>query len=176
MNGMNGGRETEPVAGRVLVASLTDRPGALQTAISMFRARGINIRSLVVGHSEEPGMSRATIVVEGAERLGSDQAVLQLSKLIPVIEASDVTGGNFVGQAMAMLDVGMQSNKGRHRILDVLADSGVAAMELRKRPLVVAIMGDEDAIGNAIQSVRSLVTIRTMVQSGLMALEVRPIS
>lgn len=165
--------EIEHPARRVLVAKLNDEPGALERAIGMFRARAINISSLVVGHSEELGVSRATIVVEGVNGVGANQAVLQLRKLIPVIDASDVTGDDFVMQAMAMLDLGTQSNKGRHRILGALGALDVVSMELRKRPLVVAIMGREDAMENAIGSLElSGVKIRAMARSGLMALEV----
>ena len=47
-----------------LVVLVQDHPGVLNRAVSMFRRRGYNIASLVVGHTETPGVSRMTIVVE----------------------------------------------------------------------------------------------------------------
>ncbi|HEX7579057.1 MAG TPA: acetolactate synthase small subunit, partial [Thermoanaerobaculia bacterium] len=47
-----------------LVARVQDQPGVLHRVISMFRRRAFNVDSLTVGGSEEPGISRMTIVVE----------------------------------------------------------------------------------------------------------------
>ena len=62
-----------------------DRPGVLNRVSSLFRRRGFNIVSLAVGHSETPGVSRMTLVVEtdagGAQRLGAH--LYKLSHVIP---------------------------------------------------------------------------------------------
>jgi len=51
---------------RILVALVEDRPGVLSRVASLFRRRGFNIESIAVGHTEQPGLSRMTIVVDGA--------------------------------------------------------------------------------------------------------------
>ena len=53
-------------AQHTVVAIVEDKPGVLMRVASLFRRRGFNIESLTVGHSEAPGLSRITIVVDGA--------------------------------------------------------------------------------------------------------------
>src|SRR4030095_36945 len=71
-----------------IVALMQDRPGVLNRAVSLFRRRGFNIESLAVGHSETPGVSRMTLVVEAAD---VEQVTKQLYRLIEVLKVSDVT-------------------------------------------------------------------------------------
>ena len=47
-----------------LVALVEDKPGVLTRVASLFRRRNYNIESLTVGHTEKPGVSRMTIVVD----------------------------------------------------------------------------------------------------------------
>ena len=49
-----------------LVALVEDKPGVLNRMVSLFRRRGFNIDSIVVGHSEVPHLSRVTIVINGS--------------------------------------------------------------------------------------------------------------
>jgi acetolactate synthase-1/3 small subunit len=49
----------------ILVALVQDRPGVLNRIASTLRRRNFNIESIAVGHIEQPGLSRMTIVVEG---------------------------------------------------------------------------------------------------------------
>ena len=71
-----------------LVVLMQDRPGVLNRAVSMFRRRGYNIASLAVGHTETPGISRMTVVVESDQ---IEQVVKQLYRWIEVLKVSDVT-------------------------------------------------------------------------------------
>src|SRR5258706_3715502 len=71
-----------------IVALMQDRPGVLNRAVSLFRRRGFNIESLAVGHSETPGISRMTLVVEAAD---VEQGTKQLYRLIEVLKVSDCT-------------------------------------------------------------------------------------
>ncbi len=71
-----------------LVTLMQDRPGVLHRAVSLFRRRGFNIESLAVGHSETPGVSRMTLVVEADD---VEQVVKQLYRLVEVLKVTDVT-------------------------------------------------------------------------------------
>ena len=70
---------------QTVAALVEDRPGVLNRVASLFRRRGFNIDSLAVGTTEEAGISRMTIVVEGAEGIAT-QVERQLDKLIDVVE------------------------------------------------------------------------------------------
>jgi len=72
---------------RHTISILTDdTPGVLTRISSLFSRRGFNIESLSVGHTERPGKSRFTIVVEGDEKV-LEQVRKQLQKLVHVIKA-----------------------------------------------------------------------------------------
>jgi len=72
----------------VLAAMVTNEPGVLAQVAGMFAARGFNIDSLVVGRTENPEISRMTIVVNGDDAV-LEQVRKQLQKLVPVVKVVD---------------------------------------------------------------------------------------
>lgn len=85
-----------------IVALMQDHPGALNRTVSLFRRRGFNIHSIVVGPSEVPDVSRTTLVVEAAD---VEQVVKQLYRLIEVLKVTDVTHGHTLQRELALLKV-----------------------------------------------------------------------
>ena len=83
-----------------LVAWMRDRPGVLNRVSGMLRRRNFNIDSLQVGHSETPGISRMTFVVDGDERM-VDQVIKQLRKVVDVTRIEDLTEKKIVAREMA---------------------------------------------------------------------------
>jgi acetolactate synthase I/III small subunit len=115
-----------------LVAWVEDRPGVLAHIAGMFRRRGFNIHSLIVGHSERPGLSRMTIVVE-TERLDASLVEACLHKLVDVVEVHDVTQVPSVKRELALIkikvegpariEVAQLAEIFRGKVLDVQVDS-----------------------------------------------------
>ncbi len=68
-----------------LAVLVENRPGVLARVASMFSRRGYNIHSLAVGTTDDPGVSRLTIVV-GAEAVQLEQITKQLNKLVHVLK------------------------------------------------------------------------------------------
>src|SRR5918912_2355179 len=87
---------------------MQDRPGVLNRAVSLFRRRGFNIESLAVGHSETPGISRMTLVVESED---VEQVTKQLYRLIEVLKVSDVTDDPTVEREMVLVKLHAPSEK-----------------------------------------------------------------
>ena len=87
---------------RTLVALMQDHPGVLNRVVSLIRRRNFNIDSLTVGHSETPGISRLTLVVDAA---GVEQIIKQLYRLIEVLKVSDVTEDAIVEREIALIKV-----------------------------------------------------------------------
>jgi len=94
----------EAMERHTLVALMEDKPGVLNRVASLFRRRNYNIESLSVGHSEEPGISRMTIVVNGDERV-VEQVAKQLEKLINVTLVADVSDKPTVMRELALIKV-----------------------------------------------------------------------
>jgi acetolactate synthase-1/3 small subunit len=87
---------------RTLVAVMQDQPGVLNRVVSLVRRRNYNIDSLTVGHSETPGVSRMTLVVETDD---VQQIIKQLYRLIEVLKVTDVTEGAAVEREIALIKV-----------------------------------------------------------------------
>lgn len=85
-----------------IALAVQDHPGVLHRTVSLLRRRGYNIRSLAVGHSERPGVSRMTLVVE-AEQV--EQVTRQLDRLVEVLAVRDVTSEPTVERETALLDL-----------------------------------------------------------------------
>ncbi len=72
------------------VVHVDDRPGVLNRVASLFRRRVFNIESLTVGHSDKPGVSRMTIVVD-TDELGGRRIEAHLYKLVNVLKVENIT-------------------------------------------------------------------------------------
>src|SRR3954454_10138218 len=78
-----------------------NKPGVLNRVASLFRRRAFNIESLTVGHTEMPGVSRMTIVVDTDER-GAQLVEANLYKLIPVRRVDNITRVPTIGRDLAV--------------------------------------------------------------------------
>ena len=67
-----------------------NKPGVLNRVASLFRRRAFNIESLTVGHTEQPGLSRMTVVVE-TDDYGARRLEAHLYKLVPVRRVDNIT-------------------------------------------------------------------------------------
>jgi len=76
---------------------VNNQTGVLSRVSNLFSARGYNIDSLVVGITDNPKVSRMTIVVRGDDRI-IDQVEKQLNKLVDVIKVVDLTNEDFIAR------------------------------------------------------------------------------
>lgn len=88
----------------VIAALVTNEPGVLAQVAGMFAARGFNIDSLVVGRTENPELSRMTIVVNGDHAV-LEQVRKQLAKLVPVIKVVDYKDAPYVERDLMLVTV-----------------------------------------------------------------------
>ncbi len=150
-----------------LVALVEDKPGVLNRIASLFRRRNFNIESIAVGHSEQSGLSRMTIVVDGDDAK-IEQVRKQLDKVIEVIKIVDITDEEPVARELALIKVrATPSTRGeiiqivdifRANIVDVAVDS-----------LIVEVTGDEDKVDSLIELLRGF-GIKEMARTGRIAL------
>ena len=102
---------------RTVTALVEDRPGVLARIAGLCRRRGLNIASLAVGRSEEPGLSRLTFVLEGPASVVIHCAA-QLERLVNVIEAEDITNKNHIWRELALVKVAT-TNETRVELLEL---------------------------------------------------------
>lgn len=88
------------------VAYVEDKPGVLNRVASLFRRRAYNIESLAVGHTNQKGVSRMTIVVDDADDHSIGRRIeANLYKLVNVLRVDDLTHKDSVSREMALVKV-----------------------------------------------------------------------
>ena len=134
----------EPIKQYTVVALVYDRPGVLNRVVSMVRRRAFNISSLAVGHSETPGLSRMTFVVEGDDTVLS-QVTGQLRKLVDVVRVSDLNRENTIFRELCMLRVKADAET-RNEIIQIANIFRANIVDVSHDTLIVEITGDEDKV------------------------------
>jgi acetolactate synthase I/III small subunit len=150
-----------------VVALVEDHPGVLDRVASLFRRRGFNIDSLVVGPTEEDGVSRMTIVVDGATTQ-VEQVEKQLYKLIDVLKVSDITNDGIVATELALIKV-RANNLNRGEILDVAQIFGAHIVDASETTVIVQATGDEEHMERLLRLLRPY-GIREVARTGRVAL------
>ena len=150
-----------------VVAIVEDKPGVLMRVSSLFRRRGFNIDSLTVGRSEEKGLSRITIVVDG-EGAPIEQVEKQLYKLIDVIKVSDLSHEDMVAREIALIKV-RANNVNRHELLDIAQVFRADVIDIATNSLIFQVVGDEDKIDGLIKMLEPY-GIRELSRTGRIAM------
>jgi len=88
----------------VISVLLENESGALSRVSGLFSARGYNIESLTVAATQDPTLSRMTIVTIGTEQT-VEQIIKQLNKLIDVVRLTDLTEVSFIEREIMLLKV-----------------------------------------------------------------------
>lgn len=94
--------DATPVEQRILSVLVENRPGVLSHVVGLFSARGFNIASLAVGETEDPSMSRITLVAEGDQKT-LEQIKKQLNKLIDVIKVQDLSDEGYIDRELMLV-------------------------------------------------------------------------
>ena len=125
-----------------IVALVADKPGVLNRIASLFRRRGFNIESIVVGHSEVPHLSRMTIVVDGAITI-VEQVRKQLDKVIDVVRVSDITDANLIARELALIKVKATSST-RSEIMQMVDIFRANVVDVASDSVTVEVTGNEE--------------------------------
>ncbi len=99
---------------------MENEAGALSRVAGLFSARGYNIESLAVAPTEDPSLSRMTLVTRGSDQI-IEQITKQLNKLIDVVRLVDLTEGAHIEREMMLIKV-KASSAGQREEIKRLAD------------------------------------------------------
>jgi acetolactate synthase I/III small subunit len=142
-------------------------PGVLARVASLFSRRGYNIDSLAVGETENPNMSRMTIVIN-VERIYLDQVVAQLDKLINVISISVLAPQSSVQRELLLVKVSTDGNT-RSQVLETVQLFRAKVVDVAQDAVTIEATGNSEKI-DALLRVLEPYGIIEMVQSGLVAM------
>ncbi|MEY6432617.1 acetolactate synthase small subunit [Thioalkalicoccus limnaeus] len=93
----------------IISVLVENEAGALSRVAGLFSARGYNIESLTVAPTEDPTLSRMTLVTVGSDEI-VEQIKKQLNKLIDVVKLMDLTEGDHIEREMMLIKVKAQAN------------------------------------------------------------------
>ena len=152
----------------VIAALVENKPGVLTRVSSMFTRRGFNIDSLAVGTTQDPEVSRITIVVKGDEQK-IEQLVQQLYKLICVQKVQVMKQRNSVERQLLLVKVkaDVSAREGLMRLVDIFK---AKVLDVNKNSMVLQITGDNDKV-DALMSLLEDYGILELVRTGMVALE-----
>ena len=133
----------------VIATLVTNEPGVLAKVASMFAARGFNIDSLVVGRTENPELSRMTIVVNGDAAV-LEQVRKQLQKLVPVVKVVDYKTATFVERDLMLVQVSTSDEDGpaskREELITLANLFRAHCVDVSPDRLMIELSGTEDKI------------------------------
>jgi len=150
-----------------VVALVENHPGVLNRTANLFRRRGFNIDSLTVGRTDQPRVSRMTIVVDGANTV-VEQVVKQLYKLVDVLKVSDVSDDSVVARELALIKVSATAST-RGEIMQIADIYRAKIVDVAQDSLMVEITGGEEKIESIVQLLRRF-GIKEMVRTGRVAM------
>ncbi|BAM04449.1 acetolactate synthase small subunit [Phycisphaera mikurensis] len=164
----------------VLAALVTNEPGVLAQVAGMFAARGFNIDSLVVGRTDNPELSRMTIVVPGDDAV-LEQVRKQLQKLVPVVKVVDYHEVPYVERDLVLVTVatgkpredGQEDGRGateyREEIASLATLFRAKVVDVAADRLMIELAGEESKLENFIELLKPY-GILELARTGVIAM------
>ena len=152
---------------RTLTVLVENNPGVLTRVTSLFSRRGYNIDSLAVGRTENPAISRMTIVVEEDNNV-IDQVTKQLHKLVDVIKVDDITEEEYVDRELVLVKTDADATV-RGEIMQIVEIFRARIVDIGQNTLTIEATGDESKIRAIIEALKPF-HIRELVRTGKIAM------
>lgn len=151
----------------IIAVLVENKPRVLARVASLFARRGYNIESLAVGPTQDPNISRITLVVTGNEHV-LEQITKQLYKLIEVIKVSDFSDTPVVDRELALIKVHAPSNL-RGEIAQTAEIFRARIVDVDEESLIIEVTGTPDKI-DALEQLLRKYGIIEMTRTGRIAL------
>ena len=147
---------------------LQNESGALTRVASMFSTRGYNIDSLSVAPTDEPSISRLTLVTEGSDEV-IGQITKQLYKLIDVIDVLDISQHDHIERELMMIKLNTKDDK-EDAIKTVLYDYSAIIVNDKDRLLIIEVMADTAKNNELLELLSAMSTLVAVARTGPLAL------
>jgi acetolactate synthase-1/3 small subunit len=151
----------------VISALVMNEPGVLARVAGMFSARGFNIDSLVVGRTENPELSRMTIVVNADDNT-LEQVRKQLAKLVEVVKVRDFKGTAYVERDLLLMTVNATPEK-RTEIIEIVTLFRGKIVDVGRETLMVELSGTEEKLEACLELLKPY-GIEELARTGVIAM------
>ena len=156
------------MAQHTLSVLVENSPGVLARVASLFSRRGYNIDSLAVGPTENPAISRMTIVLN-LEGHALDQVSAQLFKLVNVIGIQEMTSDSSRQRELLMVKVA-NSQDSRPKVDALIAQYRGEIVNQTEASLTIETVGSSKDLAALLIELNKF-GVKELVQSGLIAIE-----
>ena len=147
---------------------LQNESGALTRVASMFSTRGYNIDSLSVAPTDNPSISRLTLVTEGSDEV-IGQITKQLYKLIDVVDVLDISQHDHIERELMMIKLKTNDDK-EDAIKTVLYDYSATIVNDKDQLLIIEVMADSLKNDNLLEALSAISTLVAVARTGPLAL------
>lgn len=151
----------------IISTLVQNKSGVLAHVAGMFAARGFNIDSLVVGRTEDPNLSRMTIVVNEDDAT-VEQVRKQLGKLVPVVKVREFANDNCVERDLLMVRVSASPEK-RPQIVQLAELFRGRVVDVGQTSMLIELSGTEDKIEAFVELLRPFGIVE-LSRTGVMAM------
>ncbi|MFQ3676067.1 MAG: acetolactate synthase small subunit [Endomicrobiia bacterium] len=148
-------------------ALVYNKSGVLARIATLFAARGYNIDSLAVGETDNPEISRMTIIVRGDEKI-LEQVEKQLNKLIDVIKVYEFSKTVHIERDLMLIKVNANKSN-RSEIIEIAEVFRADIVDFYHDSLIIEITGDENKLTAFINLLKPY-GIREVVRTGVVAI------
>jgi acetolactate synthase-1/3 small subunit len=151
----------------IISALVQNKPGVLAHVAGMFAARAFNIDSLAVGRTDDPELSRMTIVIIGDDKV-VEQVRKQLEKIVEIVKVQDYSFKDVVAHDLMLMCVHAPPEK-RHEILALVEMFKGKVVDIGQKFVMVELADSEEKVEAFIASCKPY-GIKNMVRTGTVAM------
>jgi len=152
----------------VISILLQNEAGALARVASLFSTRGYNIESLSVAPTEDPQVSRLTLVSIGSDQVIS-QITQQLFKLVDVVNIADMTLGDHIERELLILKLRVVNEEG-DKVREMAGQLQARVLDDALQNYTLELTGSSGQLDEFIDRVGGHAEILTVVRSGPLSL------
>ena len=147
---------------------LQNESGALTRVAGMFSSRGYNIESLSVAPTDDPTVSRLTLVTSGSEAVIL-QIANQLKKLVDVVSVEDMTRGEHIERELVLLKLRVDAMR-RDTVRGFVVRTGGRVLDPSSECFIVELLGSEAEINGFMRSLAGHAQLIEVVRSGALGI------
>ncbi|HOK79276.1 MAG TPA: acetolactate synthase small subunit [bacterium] len=152
----------------IISVTVENRSGVLARIAGLFSARGYNIDSLAVAETEDPTVSRMSIVVRGDEKI-LEQIYKQLNKLIDVIKVQDLTSEEHIERELVLLKVNTANSNIRNEIVQLVNIFRAKIVDVGRKSLTIELVGSRPKVEAMIDLMKGF-GIKEITRTGRIAI------
>ncbi len=156
------------MAQTVISLLIENEAGATSRIVGLFSQRGYNIESLTVSVTQDPSLSRMTLVTQGEPRV-IEQIMKQLNKLIDVLKVSELTATDHIEQEMSLVKVACIGSK-RDEVCRLVDIFNGKIIDATPRIYTVRIFGDGSKLDAFVKQLEQASEIVEVVRSGVIGI------